>query len=68
LLLRPAGDYDATEKVVAELAPWAEVVACLQAGLQQLREKGVPRILIKCILKQVLNFVNCQLFNQLLLR
>ncbi|KAL6757599.1 DIL domain-containing protein [Haematococcus lacustris] len=52
----------------AALAPWAELVAGLQGALRCLQEQHVPRILIKCLFKQLLAFVDAQLFNQLLLR
>lgn len=39
----------------AALAPWADLVAGLQSGLQVLREANVPRIHIKCLYKQVGN-------------
>ncbi|KAF5827886.1 hypothetical protein DUNSADRAFT_18589, partial [Dunaliella salina] len=48
--------------------PWVALVDVLQAGMQELRGQHVPRILIKCIFKQILAFINSQLFNQLLLR
>ncbi|GFH29243.1 dilute domain-containing protein, partial [Haematococcus lacustris] len=37
-------------------------------SLRCLQEQHVPRILIKCLFKQLLAFVDAQLFNQLLLR
>ena len=42
------------------LRPWAELVALLHDGLVLLGEQGVPRIVIKCLMKQVLGFVNAQ--------
>ncbi|GFR40742.1 hypothetical protein Agub_g1352, partial [Astrephomene gubernaculifera] len=52
----------------ASLAPWAELVAVLSAHLELMRAAHVPRILIRCLFKQTLSFLDCQLFNQLLLR
>lgn len=37
----------------AAMQPWAELIGVLQEGLQVLREGSVPRILIKCVFKQV---------------
>lgn len=48
--------------------PWAMLVEILVEGLALLRRHHVPRILIKCLFKQLFGFINIQLFNQLLLR
>ncbi|KXZ57020.1 MYO5 protein [Gonium pectorale] len=60
----PCGSGDAS----ASLAPWRELVSVLSAHLGMLREAHVPRIIIRCLFKQTMAFINVQLFNQLLLR
>ncbi|KAG2433567.1 hypothetical protein HYH02_012684 [Chlamydomonas schloesseri] len=52
----------------AALEPWRELVGVLAEHLALLRATHVPRILIRCLYKQTLAFINVQLFNQLLLR
>ncbi|EFJ48524.1 class XI myosin MyoE [Volvox carteri f. nagariensis] len=56
--------------------PWLDLISVLSSHLALLREAHVPRILIRCLYKQVVvgmgdgtvTFVDVQLFNQLLLR
>ncbi|WIA43910.1 hypothetical protein OEZ86_010316 [Tetradesmus obliquus] len=47
---------------------WSEVVGVMHAAVVALRGAGVPRALTAALVQQVLEFINCQLFNQLLLR
>lgn len=42
------------------LRPWADLVLLLSAGLVMLQEQAVPRIIIKCLMKQVLAFIDVQ--------
>lgn len=44
------------------------MVSACQSALQTLHDAHVPKTLVACMFQQVLGFVNCQLFNQLLLR
>jgi len=64
---QPESDSACSHKSQAPGA-WVALVDVLQEGMQELRAQHVPRILIKCIFKQILAFINAQLFNQLLLR
>ncbi|GLI69233.1 hypothetical protein VaNZ11_013808 [Volvox africanus] len=50
------------------LQPWLDLISVISHHLNLLREAHVPRILIRCLFKQTLSFVDVQLFNQLLLR
>ncbi|GLC47101.1 hypothetical protein PLESTM_002026000 [Pleodorina starrii] len=52
----------------SSLQSWHDLIAVLSYHLALLREAHVPRILIRCLFKQTLTFVDVQLFNQLLLR
>ena len=45
-----------------------ELVAALTQELQLLQEMCVPPCIITALMQQVMAFINCQLFNQLLLR
>lgn len=42
------------------LRPWADLVLLLSAGLVMLQERAVPRIIIKCLMKQLLAFIDVQ--------
>ncbi len=53
-----------TRRRAGPLRAWEELVAALQDALQLLRSQHVPRILVKCVFKQLLAFVDAQLFNQ----
>lgn len=47
---------------------WAEIVSVLSGAAHVLREQQVPRPLVTALFRQVLLFIDAQLFNQLLLR
>jgi len=45
---------------IAALRPWAEMVAFLHDGLEALGRQGVPHVVTKCLMKQLLGFVDVQ--------
>lgn len=56
------------EAALMNFRSWSELVGVLHAALVALRAAHVPRALRAALMQQVLEFVDCQLFNQLLLR
>ncbi|MEW5302046.1 MAG: hypothetical protein WDW36_004858 [Sanguina aurantia] len=62
------GGSAAAEAQLLLLRPWCELVGLLTQHLQVLKEACVPRILTKCLFKQIFWFIDSQLTNQLLLR
>ena len=45
---------------LSALQPWIEMITLFQNGLEALAMQGLPHIIAKCLLKQVLGFIDAQ--------